>query len=179
MAKDFPSLTEEHIDFIRQQKIFFTASAPDSFERDFVNVSPKGYEVFHVFGPNRVGYLDYPGSGNATARHIGQNGRFTIMFCAFEGEPMIMRLYGKGKVIKRKDPEFAQYSQYFENQQYDKPRFGPWLRQLVLMDVELVRSSCGEAVPFFDYKGEREILHDWAEGKRKENTLDTYIDEHQ
>ena len=100
MGKVQKILDEDLISFIKQQKIFFTATAPLSAE-GMVNTSPKGYGTFTIFDQQTVGYLDYPGSGNETARHIAENGRLTIMFCSFEERPLIVRLLGKGEVIDK------------------------------------------------------------------------------
>jgi hypothetical protein len=155
MAKFFSELTITQRDFIARQKIFFVASAPMSGR---VNLSPKGMETLRVLDGRRVAYLDATGSGNETAAHLGDNGRLTVMFCAFAGPPLILRLYGRGHAVHPRDPDWTGL----------RPLFGPPLpgeRQLILMQVESVQTSCGFAVPFFDYDGERTQLREWAEKK--------------
>src|SRR3954468_6049204 len=132
MGKFFTSLTPSHQSFIAAQKIFFVASAPTTGR---VNLSPKGMDTFRVLTPNRVAYLDFTGSGNETAAHLADNGRLTLMFCAFESAPLILRLYGRGTVVHPRDPEWSQL----------RPLFGPAIpgeRQLIVADVESVQTSC-------------------------------------
>lgn len=155
MAKFFPELTSSHIEFLQRQKIFFVASAP---QEGRVNLSPKGMDTFRVLGPRRVGYLDATGSGNETAAHLRQNGRLTLMFCSFEGSPLIFRIYARGRVVRPSDGDWIQL----------RPLFGPAMpgeRQLVLAEIENAQTSCGFGVPFFSYQGEREQLVEWAERK--------------
>ncbi|HEX2852109.1 MAG TPA: pyridoxamine 5'-phosphate oxidase family protein [Opitutaceae bacterium] len=161
MAKFFTELAGSHVEFIGRQKIFFVASAPHEGR---VNLSPKGMDTFRILGPRRVGYLDATGSGNETSAHLRQNGRVTLMFCAFDGSPLILRLYGRGAVLRPPDGDWAQL----------RPLFGPELpgeRQLVLADIESIQTSCGFAVPFFDYKGDRGQLVKWAEHKGPEGLV--------
>jgi hypothetical protein len=164
MAKFFPELTASQSDFVARQKIFFVASAPTSGGR--VNLSPKGMDTFRILSPKRVGYLDATGSGNETAAHLKQNGRVTIMFCALEGAPLIFRIYGRGRTVQTVDAEWTQL----------RPLFGaplPGERQLVLVEIENTYTSCGYGVPFFEYKGEREQLIEWA-GKKGPEGLAAY-----
>jgi hypothetical protein len=151
MASFFTALTPAHQDFIAAQKIYFVASAPADGR---VNLSPKGLESFRVLSPQRVGYLDQTGSGNETAAHARQNGRVTIMFCAFEGAPLILRVYGRARVVHPRDGEWTQL----------RPHFGapvPGERQLVVTDIESVQTSCGFGVPLFDFKAQRTLLTDY------------------
>jgi hypothetical protein len=158
MGKFFQNLTPAQRDFIVRQKIFFAASAPNNGR---VNVSPKGMDTFRVLTDTHVGYLDVTGSGNETAAHLADNGRLTLMFCAFEAAPMILRLYTRARVVRSGHEDWAQF----------RPLFGPALpgeRQLILADVESVQTSCGFGVPFFDYQGDRDQLNVWAERKGPE-----------
>ncbi|MEO5959448.1 MAG: pyridoxamine 5'-phosphate oxidase family protein [Opitutaceae bacterium] len=153
MAKLFPQLTAALIAFIESQKIFFVGSAPHAGR---VNVSPKGLETFRVLHPARVGYLDATGSGNETAAHLLENARVTFMFCAFDGAPLILRLYGRGRAVHPRDAEWAGL----------RPCFGPPLsgeRQLIVAEIENVQTSCGFGVPLFDYEGQRSLLPAKAE----------------
>jgi len=153
MAKFFSELSPSLHDFIGRQKIFFVASAP---AHGRVNLSPKGMDTFRVLSASRVGYLDATGSGNETAAHLAENGRVTFMFCAFDGAPLILRLYGRGQAVHPRDAEWAQL----------RPLFGPPLpgeRQLVVAGIESVQTSCGFAVPRFEPRGDRTTLREWAE----------------
>ncbi|MEO6244708.1 MAG: pyridoxamine 5'-phosphate oxidase family protein [Opitutaceae bacterium] len=148
MAKFFDALTLAHLDFIAAQKIYFVASAPHTGR---VNLSPKGMDTFRVLSTARVGYLDGTGSGNETAAHLMENGRVTIMMCSFTTAPLIFRIYGRGRAVHPRDAEWTEL----------RPLFGPPLpgeRQLIITEVESVQTSCGFAVPFFDYRGQRETL---------------------
>ncbi len=154
MAKFFEALNPEQIEFIGRQKIFFVATAPHAGR---VNVSPKGMDSLRVLGPKTVAYLDLTGSSAETAAHIRENGRLTLMCCAFDGEPLILRLYGQGEVVRPELPAWAEL----------KSRFPDLLgaRQIILLHIDSVQTSCGFAVPYFDFAGERSLLLDWAEKK--------------
>ncbi|MGB7413187.1 MAG: pyridoxamine 5'-phosphate oxidase family protein [Thermosynechococcaceae cyanobacterium] len=154
MAKFYPELTEQLLEFIRQQQIFFAASAP---EQGRVNLSPKGMDTFRCLGPREVAYLDLTGSGNETSAHLGQNGRLTIMFCSFTGPPLILRLYGQGRVIRPRDADWSDYLQHFEAL--------PGQRQIILLAIESVQTSCGFGVPQYEFSGHRDRLLQWAEQK--------------
>lgn len=155
MAKQFDRLEPQHIDFIARQHLFFTASAVADGR---VNLSPKGLGGFRVLGPSRVCWLDLTGSGAETAAHLLHDGRLTVMFCAFEGVPLILRLFGRGASLLRGSLEYrAALAESFDDQE------PPGARQIVLMDVDLVQTSCGFGVPLYDYQGERDSLIRWAE----------------
>lgn len=151
MGKLFNHISDKLTTFIGEQKLFFVATATDDSR---VNMSPKGMNSFKVLGPNRVAWLNVTGSGNETAAHVAINPRMTIMFCAFEGNPMILRLYGKANVVHLNDPEWAALHTLFPDL--------PGTRQIFDVTVESVQTSCGMSVPFFDYNTEREQLNDWA-----------------
>jgi hypothetical protein len=157
MAKQFQSINDSHRDFIHRQRIFFMASAA---AQSHVNLSPRGTDGLRILGPNRVAYLDRTGSGNETAAHIHAGGRLAMMFCAFEGAPLILRLYGSGSVLGRTSSVFKQLL---------TEQFGgaapPGARQIVMLDVERVQTSCGFGVPLFEYRGERDTLDRWAAAK--------------
>jgi predicted pyridoxine 5'-phosphate oxidase superfamily flavin-nucleotide-binding protein len=154
MGKRYSEIRPKYIEFIQKQKIFFVGTAA---EKGRVNVSPKGMDSLRVTGPNKVVWLNLTGSGNETAAHLLKNPRMTIMFCAFEGKPLILRLYGKAKVYHKRDEEFLQKTHLFPNV--------TGARQVIEMEVDLVQKSCGFAVPFMDFKEERTLLQDWAEKK--------------
>ena len=153
------------IQFISQQKIFFVGTATADSR---VNISPKGMDSFRVLSESRVIWLNVTGSGNETSAHVQQNSRMTIMFCAFEGEPLILRLYGPAKVVHQNDTEWEYLFGIF------KPL--PGARQIFDLSIDLVQSSCGMAVPYFNYVGERELLSDWAV-KKGEDGLKNYWEE--
>jgi len=161
MARFYPELSESHQAFISQQRVFFTATAPISGS---INLSPKGMDSFRVLDEKTAGYLDLTGSGNETAAHLKENGRFTLMFCSFEGDPLILRLYGQGRVIRRQDAEWADQRPAFPDL--------PGERQIIMMHIETVQTSCGYAVPLMDYRGERDTLARWAEKKGATGLLD-------
>jgi hypothetical protein len=149
MGKQFPKMEPEHKSFIERQKIFFVASAPP---KGRLNVSPKGLSSLRILGDNEVAYLDCTGSGSETRAHLMASGdkRLTIMFCAFEGDPVILRLYGQGRSLMRGTKEYETLLPNFEDV--------PGARQVVQLSVDLVQTSCGMGVPFFDYKDERGSL---------------------
>lgn len=154
MGKQLDAITPVLQTFIEQQKIFFVGTAG---ETGTVNVSPKGMDSLRVLGPNQVAWLNVTGSGNESAAHILEHPRMTLMFCAFEGPPMILRLYGQARVFHGYDREW--------NELY--ALFGPLpgARQVFMLDVHLVQTSCGMAVPHFAYQEERPELNGWASRK--------------
>ena len=154
MAQQFPRIEPALQAFIERQHIFFTATAAASSR---INLSPKGSDSFRVLGPNLVAYLDQTGSGNEAAAHLLADGRMTIMFCAFEGAPMILRLYGRGRSLAHGTSAYQ--SILADSFGGEEP---PGARQIVLLDVELVQTSCGYSVPLMEYKEERPILKNWA-----------------
>lgn len=157
MAKQFERIEPVHRNFIEQQRIFFNASATAEGR---VNVSPRDGAALRVLDANSVVYLDKTGSGNETAAHLLMDGRLTLMFCAFEGAPMILRLYGHGQILRRGGAEYGEMLiSHFDNAE------PPGARQMVLLKVEMVQTSCGYGVPLFDYVGERTTLTRWAEAK--------------
>jgi hypothetical protein len=156
MAKFFDSIQEQHQAFIEKQKMFFTASAPLAAD-GHVNLSPKGIDSFKVLSANKVAYMDIIGSGNETSAHILENGRITIMFCAFEGPPNILRLYGKGYAVLPGDEEWASLAQYFD--------ILLATRQIIVADIHKVQTSCGFSVPYYAYEGERDQAYNWAANK--------------
>lgn len=153
MANRFSSILPEYQEFIQRQHVFFVGSAPLSQE-GHVNLSPKGYDSFRILSDQKVAYLDLAGSTNETSAHIVENGRVTIMFCAFEGAPSVLKLYGTGKVVL---PDTQQWDELY-------PLFNPLpgARQIIVVDVHMVQNSCGFAVPFMTYTSERKKLKEVA-----------------
>ncbi len=162
MAKFYSQLTPELQTFIQTQKIFFTATAPTSGR---INLSPKGIDTFRCIDPHTVAYLDLTGSGNETGAHLYENGRMTIMFCSFDENPLIIRLYGRGEVIHKNSDRFAGLRNLFSNI--------PGERQIILLNIESAQTSCGFGVPLYEFKAERQTLIDWAT-KKGESGLKQY-----
>ncbi|PCH62336.1 MAG: pyridoxamine 5'-phosphate oxidase [SAR86 cluster bacterium] len=160
MGKQYSEISEKHRGFIEQQKIFFVASATADSR---INVSPKGMDSFKVVDKNRVVWLNATGSGNETSAHVQQQPRMTIMFMAVEGNPLILRLYGRAKVIHKKDPQWDELLSLFPSI--------PATRQFFDVTIEMVQTSCGMAVPFYDYVEGREQLnvHNAKQGDAKIN----------
>ena len=158
MAKPHDSITDELAAFIRAQPMFFVATAPDQGR---INLSPKGLDgCLVILDPRRVAFLNLTGSGNETAAHLRQNGRITLMFCAFAGTPMILRLYGCGRSVHRRDGDWAELDRHF-------PAYAG-KRQIVVVEVDSLMTSCGMAVPLMEPKGQRQALVEWAERKGDE-----------
>lgn len=157
MARQFPEITDALKGFIERQKIFFVGTA-DVDGR--VNVSPKGSDSFRIIDKNRVVWLNLTGSGNETAAHLIANNRITIMFCALDGKPMILRLYGSGKTIHPKDADWESLATLFPE------KIGA--RQIFDISIDLVQTSCGFQVPFYEYEGERDLLDKWTENKGRD-----------
>jgi len=157
MATKFAALDDKHRDFIARQHVFFTASAARDTR---VNVSPRSTNAFRVLGSTTVAYIDRTGSGNETSAHILAGGRVTVMFCAFDGPPTILRLHGKGRVLHRGTPEYGRLlADAFGG---EEPRGA---RQIVVLEADLIVKSCGYGVPLFDYRQERVSMDNWASGK--------------
>jgi hypothetical protein len=162
MAEQFEALQGKHIDFIQQQHLFFVGTAG----RDgFVNVSPKGMDSFRVISPNQIVWLNLTGSGNETAAHVLENGRMTIMFCSFDKQPLILRLYGDAKAVHSRDEVWGKLSELF-------PKHSG-TRQFFILDLEMVQTSCGYAVPFYELVGERTTLTKWAD-KKGQTGIESY-----
>ena len=167
MGRVHHELSDDLIEWIGRQHVFFVASAP-SGPGGHVNLSPKGHDTFRVLGPTTVAYLDLTVSGVETIAHLRDNGRLTFMFCAFEGKPRIVRLFGRGEVVTPDDDRFDALAADF-----------PVLagtRAIIRCELERIADSCGYSIPFLDYVGERETLIEWAERKGPDG-IATYHDE--
>ena len=151
MAERFKELNHRHIEFIKQQHLFFVATAGAA---GTVNVSPKGLDTFKIVNERNVLWLNLAGSGNETSLHVQENGRMTLMFCSFAEQPLILRLYGKAMVIHPGESQWKNLIGQFAN--YAQAR------QIFQLDIELVQTSCGFAVPFYEYGGEREFVSQWT-----------------
>ena len=168
MAKRYDELSESLIAFIAEQKIYFVGTATADSR---VNISPKGMNSLRILGNNRAIWLNATGSGNETSAHVQINPRMTVMFCAFEGSPVILRLYGTAKAIHINHPEWAELYAHFEPL--------PGARQIFDLSIELVQTSCGFGVPFYDYAGDRTQLNDWAIKKGEDGIRQYWIDKNQ
>ncbi|AGY58227.1 pyridoxamine 5'-phosphate oxidase family protein [Gloeobacter kilaueensis] len=154
MATFFDELGAELQRFIARQPVFFTATAP---EEGRINLSPKGIDTFRCIDARTVGYLDLTGSGNETAAHLHQNGRMTVMFCSFTRQPLILRLYGRGEVIRPDAPGWQDFAPHFQ--------LLPGTRQIIVLHIESVQTSCGFGVPVFGKAQERLTLIEWSTRK--------------
>jgi pyridoxamine 5'-phosphate oxidase-like protein len=164
VGKVSAAIDESVRQFIQAQHVFFVGSAPLDLD-GHVNLSPKGLDTFRILGPTTVAYLDLTGSGIETVAHLKENGRITLMFCAFQGPPNILRLYGKGRAVEPHQPEFAELAGHFL--EYDG------IRTVIVVEISRVADSCGYAVPLLRYEGERAQLTAWA-GKKGPEGLKTY-----
>ncbi|MBW4707884.1 pyridoxamine 5'-phosphate oxidase family protein [Roseobacter sp. YSTF-M11] len=154
MATQFDCLSDALTKFIEAQHIFFVGSAAPEGR---VNISPKGMESLRVMGPNRIVWRNMTGSGNETAGHLAQSNRMTLMWCGFEAKPMILRTYGSARTLHPRDEGFDALNSHFP------PSHGA--RQIYDMSLELVQTSCGYAVPFMAYEGDRDVLAKWTQNK--------------
>ncbi|GLX66217.1 pyridoxamine 5'-phosphate oxidase family protein [Paenibacillus glycanilyticus] len=159
MAAFFDTITPEIREFICNQHLFFVGTAPS--EAGEVSVSPKGYDTLRILGESKILYLDYYGSGNETANHLNQNKKITFMWCSFEDEPLILRVYGRGKVLDKGTEEYS--SNLNEHFSGFEERI---VRQIFEIDVVSVQKSCGWGVPFMKFEKERTKLDDMSKKRR-------------
>lgn len=170
MGKIYDTIDDRLAEFIGQQKMYFVATAP-SGDEGHVNLSPKGYDSFAILGPNKVAYADLGGSGIETVAHLRQNGRITIMFCAFEGPANILRLYGQGSVIQHDEPGFDEAMASFPTIER--------ARNVIVVEVSRISDSCGWGIPFYSYEGERDQLSRWVVKKPEEEWWDNRLTKNQ
>ncbi len=168
MGQQFLEVSDKLKKFIGQQKIFFVGTATETGR---VNISPKGMDSLRVLSSTQVIWLNVTGSGNETAAHIQQLPRMTLMFMSLEAKPLILRLYGTARAVHLNDPEWSELYAHFN------PLAGA--RQIFDLTVDLVQTSCGMAVPFFDYVGEREQLNDWASNKGDQGIKEYWLAKNQ
>lgn len=169
MAQQYDALTSSHRSFIDAQRVFFTASATRDSR---VNVSPREIGALRVLDDNRVAYLDLTGSGNETAAHVRADGRLTLMFCAFTGPPRILRLYGLGRKVGWQTDEFVALLQ----RHYGISKAPPGARQIMVLKIDLVQTSCGFGVPIFEYVGERTSLERFYAEKGADGMADYWAE---
>lgn len=158
MAKIFDALTAEHIEFIQKQHMFFVATAGAEGR---VNLSPKGLDSLRIASSTMLHWLNLTGSGNETAAHVLENQRMTLMLCSFDKAPLILRIYGTARMTQPRDADWPELIAQFPQHQA--------ARQVFSLDIDMVQTSCGYAVPYYDFIGERNTLSNWA---NKRNTID-------
>jgi len=154
MPKFYTQLDDKLKAFISGQKMFFTATAPNSGR---INLSPKGMDSFRCLDNKTVAFLNLTGSGNETAAHVAENGRITIMFCSYTEQPLILRLYGQGRAVHPRDEAWvALHSQFTPL---------PGARQIIVLEIDSIQASCGFAVPVYEFVEDRDLLLRVAETK--------------
>jgi hypothetical protein len=154
MAKFSTELNDRVRAFIAEQKVFFVATAPT---KGRINLSPKGMDTLRCLDNTTAAYLDVTGSGNETAAHLLEDGRMTMMFCSFSGKPLIVRLHGRGRVVHQRDEGWPALYGLFEEM--------PGVRQIMVMEIDSVQTSCGQGVPVYEFKQERDMLPREAEAR--------------
>lgn len=159
MSQRHEGITPEISTWIRDQRIFFVATAPLALD-GHINLSPKGGDSLRVLGPLEVVYQDFTGSGAETAAHARENGRIVIMFCAFQGPPKIVRIHGHATLIAAEDPRYAEFLDLFSG--------NPGTRAFVHIRVNRVSDSCGYSVPLYQFQSQRDTLDRWALKKTPE-----------
>lgn len=163
MGRLYDTIDDKMAEWIRQQRLFFVATAPNDPD-GHVNLSPKGsMDTFRILGPTTAAYLDLQGSGIETVSHLRENGRITVMFCAFEGPPKIIRFHGHGRSVQADDPEFASLLAPFEANE----DLRLVVRSIVVVEVSRISDSCGFVVPRMDFVEDRTMLYRWAEQREK------------
>lgn len=165
MAERFTRLDDKLKAFIRAQHMYFVGTAG---AQGYVNVSPKGMDSFRILDDATVAWLNLTGSGNETAAHVLENGRMTVMFCSFDKQPLIMRLYGQATVVHPRDARWGELSALF-------PAY-PGARQVFVLALELVQTSCGYAVPYYTLEGERPTLTKWADSRGEQGIRDYWLE---
>lgn len=159
MSDVYDRLNDDHVAFIKEQKMFFVATAPLSGDGS-VNLSPKGYDSIALINANRIAWIDLGGSGIETLAHVRENGRMTLMFCAFAGAANILRLYGTATATSFGDAGFDKLMEHFPD--FDRAR------TIFEMQITRVADSCGWGVPFYEFQGERAQLRRWVDNKTTE-----------
>ncbi len=155
MATYYTSITDEQAALLHSAPLFFVASADPNLAEGPgnigpVNLSPKGGVRLHVISPTRVAYLDYPGSGNETARHAAAGGPITLMVCSFDdGDAAIVRLYGKAHVTPFAESALADVLAQQSTAELKAPR------QVIEIEIEQTMTSCGYGVPVMALVRER------------------------
>ena len=165
MAEQFTQLDDKLISFISEQQLFFVGTAG---AQGLVNVSPKGMDSLRVLNSSCLAWLNLTGSGNETAAHVLENGRMTVMFCSFDKQPLILRLYGSAVAHHPRDARWGELLALF-------PDYSG-ARQIFTLDIDLVQTSCGYAVPHYEYRGDRPTLIKWADNHGEEGVRQYWHD---
>ena len=163
MGKVYQKLDDKLISFIQKQKLFFVSTAPLSQE-GLINVSPKGLDCLRILDEHTVAYIDLTGSGAETIAHLKENQRITFLFCAFEGPPKLVRLYGKGRVLERDSSAFEALKHLF-------PTYVS-ARSIIKVALHRISDSCGYTVPLYDFKEDRDTMHKWVANKGEAALVD-------
>ncbi len=170
MGKTHERIAGRLREFIEAQPVFFTATAPLA-ATGTVNLSPKGVTgSFAVLDEHTVAYLDFAGSNAETVAHLRENGRITLMWCAFQGPPNIVRIHGRGEPVFRDDPRWGSLLRHFPD--VDTSAHG--LRAVIVVHADLVRDTCGYAVPFMTYDADRD-LHAKRFAREDDASLSAYF----
>ena len=159
MGRTYDSITAPAAEWIQRQQMFFVATAPLDAD-GHVNVSPKGLDTLRLLDDQTVAYLDLTGSGAETAAHVRENGRVTIMWCAFDGPPRIVRVHGRGEYVPVDDERIAGRFPDFRG-----------ARGVVIVHAERISDSCGYSVPMYEYQGQRTRLTEWADHKTDDELI--------
>ncbi|MCA0928906.1 pyridoxamine 5'-phosphate oxidase family protein [Ruegeria profundi] len=168
MAKQFPELQDAHSKFIEEQHMFFVGTAaPDGR----VNISPKGMESLRVLGPSRIVWMNLTGSGNETAGHLLETNRMTLMWCSFTTRPMILRAYGTARTLHVGDVGWDEMADLFPSHRS--------ARQIYDLEIDLVQTSCGYAVPFMEYQSDRDTMQKWVDSKSDDDIRAYWVEKNQ
>ena len=168
MAKQFQQLDDTHRKFIEDQHMFFVGTAARDGR---VNISPKGMDSLRVLGPNRIVWMNLTGSGNETAGHLLDVNRMTLMWCSFATRPQILRTYGTARTLHASEAAWDDLSAFFPKHRS--------ARQIYDVNVEMVQTSCGYAVPFMEYQSERDTMQKWVDGKSNEDIRTFWAEKNQ
>ncbi len=163
MGKEYTEITDGIQKWIARQKVFFVSTAPNAVD-GLVNCSPKGLDCLRVLGPNELAYADTGGSGIETVAHLKDNGRITLMMCAFEGPPMIYRFYGTGTPIEPHEEGFTEILQKFPPM--------PAVRNIIQIRVDKIMDSCGYGVPMYEFKKHRDSLPNYFSNQSEDDILE-------
>lgn len=144
MGKQYNSLTSHDMDFIKKQKLFYIASCSD----EDVNLSPKGYDSIAIANEDTLLFLSYPGSTNRTQKDVLNDGKITLLFNAFEGDPYLLRIFCKANIIDKSSEKFQEYLEMFTLEKKS-------VRDIFEFKIQKIESNCGLTVPIMEYKGDR------------------------
>ena len=168
MGKVTFSLSDSDIGFIKKQKLFFVASCSE-YE---VNLSPKGYDSLRVLDNHTIAMIDFPGSGNKTARDIENNGKVSLLFTSFDKIPRNLKIIVTPRVVNSDTDEYTKIVSKF------KMLEDVTIRQVFVFDIIELENSCGMSIPYYSYIGQRDDLIKWNIKKTQNNTMSDYIKHH-